>query len=47
MLATIAFILGILWIIGFFFLHAGPWIHILIALAVILTFVRMAKNPVR
>ncbi len=47
MLATISFILGVLWIIGFFFLHAGAWIHLLIAAAVILTFIRMSKMPVR
>ncbi len=47
MLATVAFILGVLWIIGAFVLHLGAWVHILLAAAVVMTIVRMAKNPVR
>ena len=46
--AIIAFVLGILWILGFFVFHVGgSYIHILLAIAVILTMMRMAKNPVR
>ena len=47
MLSIIAFILGILWIIGVFFMHMTGYVHVLIAVAIILTIVRMGKNPVR
>jgi len=47
MLGIIAFVLGLLWILGFFVFHIGGYIHVLLAAAVILTMVRISKNPVR
>ncbi len=48
MSATIAFILGVAWILGAFVFHVGGmYIHLLLVAAVILTLVRMSKNPVR
>lgn len=41
-----ALVLAVLWIIGFFFFHAGAWIHILLVVAIIMTMVRMSKRPV-
>lgn len=45
-LGIIAFVLGILWIIGFFVLHMTAWIHLLLLVAVILTMIRMSKKPI-
>ena len=46
--AIIAFILGIIWILGFFVFHVGGmYIHLALVVAIILTLVRMSKNPVR
>ena len=46
-LGIIAFVLGILWIFGFFVFHVGgAAIHLLLAAAVILTLVRMSKKKV-
>ena len=47
MLSIIAFILGVAWIVGVFVLHMSGWVHVLLVIAVILTMVRIAKNPVR
>lgn len=44
-LGMIAFVLGIAWILGFFVFHMGAAIHLVLAIAVILTIVRMAKKP--
>jgi hypothetical protein len=44
---AISFILGVAWIIAFFVLHLGPWSHVLLAIAVVITMAKMAKNPVR
>lgn len=45
-LGIIAFVLGIAWIFGFFVFHVGgAAIHILLAVAVIITIVRISKKP--
>lgn len=41
MLWTIAMVLLILWILGFFVVHVGPLIHILLGLAVIVVIYRL------
>lgn len=45
-LGMVAFVLGIAWILGFFVFHMGAAIHLLLAVAVILTIIRMVKKPV-
>ena len=40
-LGIAAFLLGIAWIIGYFVMHMGGRTHLLLALAAVLTFVRI------
>ena len=48
MLQIIAFVLVIVWILGAFIFHVGGmFIHLLLVVAIIITLVRMSKNPVR
>jgi hypothetical protein len=44
LLYTVAIVLIIAWLAGFFFLHAGNLIHILLVLAVIAIIVRIIKG---
>ncbi len=42
---TIAIVLAILWVLGYFVFHLlGGWIHILLILAVIFAIMHMAKK---
>ncbi|MEK7184745.1 MAG: lmo0937 family membrane protein [Patescibacteria group bacterium] len=50
MLITIAFILIVLWLVGFIGLHVlGSFIHILLVVAIIMFLIRIiqGKNPIQ
>lgn len=40
-------IFGVLWLVGVFVLHYSGYVHLLLAVAVLLTIMRIAQNPVR
>jgi hypothetical protein len=44
MLLTIAAVLLVLWLLGFFVLHVGSVIHVLIVIAVIVAIVHLVRG---